>query len=66
MRNSAADIGTDTTGATLNVDDDANSDNNGFAIRCSLGGYVSGKQGTLSGTAGGQSFSNGCIDSVSP
>lgn len=38
--------------------------NGGVAIRCSIGGYVDGPVGTLSGTQGVKEIDGGCIDRV--
>jgi hypothetical protein len=67
MRNSGVDIGTDATGATPNFDDDTNTGTNGgFGVRCSVDGFVDGNLGSLTGTLGGTTFSEGCTNSVQP
>jgi parallel beta-helix repeat protein len=38
--------------------------NTGVAIRCTVGGYVDGPVGTLSGNQGVKSFDNSCVDRV--
>jgi hypothetical protein len=67
MRNAGVDIGTDATGATPNFDDDTNIGTNAlFGVRCAIDGFVDGNLGTLTGTLGGTSFSEGCTNSVQP
>jgi parallel beta-helix repeat protein len=67
MRNAGIDFGTDATGATPQFDDDINTGiNGGFGVRCMIAGFVDGRLGSLSGTLGGQSFSESCVDSVQP
>ena len=67
MRNAGLDIGTDATGATPQFDDDTNTGTNGgFGVRCVIAGFVDGRLGTLTGTAGGKSFAENCTDSVVP
>jgi parallel beta-helix repeat protein len=67
MRNAGLDIGTDATGATPQFDDDTNTGiNGGFGVRCLIAGFVDGRLGTLTGTAGGKSFAENCTDSVVP
>ncbi len=64
MRNASVDIGTDATGATPQFDDDTNTgSNSGVGVRCTIGGSVDGRLGTLTG---GKSFAEGCVDSVLP
>ncbi len=36
--------------------------NAGFGVKCSIGGYVEGPLGTLTGTQGAREFDNSCID----
>lgn len=65
MRNAGVDLGTDATGATPRFDDDTNTGTNaGFGVRCMIGGFVDGRLGTLTGTSGGKSFAESCVDSV--
>lgn len=67
QENSGANIGTDSTGETATVGDDTNTGNNpGFGIRCRVDGYASGNIGSLTGALGGQNFTQGCFDNVSP
>jgi Right handed beta helix region len=67
MRNAGVDIGTDATGATPQFDDDTNvGTNGGFGVRCMIAGFVDGRLGTLTGTSGGKSFAEACVDSVMP
>ena len=67
MRNAGLDIGTDANGATPQFDDDTNTGTNaGFGVRCMIAGFVDGRLGALTGTAGAKSFSEGCIDSSTP
>jgi hypothetical protein len=67
MRNAGVDIGTDSTGATPQFDDDTNTGtNHGFGVNCMIDGFVDGRLGTLTGTLGGKSFAEGCTDSVVP
>ena len=40
--------------------------NTGLGIRCSMGGSVDGRLGTLNGTKGGKKFDKGCLDSLKP
>ena len=64
-RNAGVDIGTDATGATPQFDDDTNTGTNGgFGVRCMIDGFVDGRLGTLTGTLGGKSFLESCVDSV--
>jgi parallel beta-helix repeat protein len=64
MRNAGVDIGTDATGATPQFDDDTNTGtNSGVGVRCTIGGFVDGR---LGGLTGGKSFAEGCVDSVLP
>jgi len=63
-RNSGADIGTN---LTASFDDDTNTGSNGaYGVHCMTDGFVDGLQGTLTGTLGGQSFDEDCVDSVAP
>ena len=65
MRNAGVDIGTDATGATPQFEDDTNTGSNGgFGVRCSIDGFVDGRLGTLTGTLGGKSFLESCVDSI--
>lgn len=65
MRNSGVDFGTDDRGTTPQVDDDTNTGTNaGFGVRCTIGGSVDGRLGTLTGVLGGKSFAEACTDSV--
>ena len=64
MRNSGVDIGTDVNGSTPTFDDDTNTGTNaGFAVNCSIGGFVDGRFGSLAGLLGLKRFAEGCIDS---
>ncbi len=66
-RNAGVDIGTDAIGATATLDDDTNTGTNGgFGVRCMIAGFVDGRLGALTGTAGGKSFAESCVDSVVP
>ncbi len=40
--------------------------NTGLGIRCSMGGSVDGRLGTLNGTKGAKKFDKGCLDSLKP
>jgi parallel beta-helix repeat protein len=65
IRGAGIDLGTDATGATPRFDDDVNSGaNGGFAVSCTIGGFVDGRLGTLTGSLGGKQFSESCVDSV--
>jgi len=67
MRGAGVDFGTDATNATPNFDDDTNTGTNGgYGVRCSIGGFVDGRLGTLTGVLGGKTFSESCVDSVVP
>ena len=67
MRNAGVDFGNDATGATPQFDDDINTGiNGGFGVRCMVAGFVDGRLGALTGTLGGKSFSESCVDSVQP
>jgi len=67
MRNAGLDIGTDSTGATPQFDDDTNTGTNGgFGVRCTIAGFVDGRLGALTGTLGGKTFTEACVDSVVP
>jgi parallel beta-helix repeat protein len=67
MRNAGLDLGTDVNNATPQFDDDTNTGTNtGFAVRCMIGGFADGRLGALAGAAGAKSFSEGCVDSVTP
>jgi len=67
MRNASLDLGTDVNGSTPQFDDDTNTGTNaGFGVRCMIAGFVDGRIGTLTGTAGFKSFSEGCVDSSMP
>ena len=67
MRNAGLDLGTDANGSTPQFDDDTNTGSNaGFGVRCMIAGFVDGRLGALTGTAGVKSFSEGCIDSSTP
>ena len=45
---------------------DAQLNNGGFGVRCTIGGYVEGPQGTLNGAKGAKECDKGCIDSLTP
>jgi parallel beta-helix repeat protein len=65
MRNAGVDTGTDATGATPQFDDDTNTGmNGGFGVRCMIDGFVDGRLGALTGTLGGKSFAENCVDSI--
>lgn len=65
IRGAGIDIGTDATGATPRFDDDTNTGANGrFGVSCSIGGFVDGRLGMLTGTLGGKQFLESCVDSV--
>jgi len=65
MRNAGVDLGTDTTGATPQFEDDTNTGTNGgYGVRCTIDGFVDGRLGTLTGTLGGKFFGEACTDSV--
>jgi hypothetical protein len=67
MRGAAVDIGTDATKSTPQFDDDTNvGTNGGFGVRCTIAGFVDGRLGSLTGTSGGKSFAEACVDSVVP
>ena len=64
MRNSGVDIGTDVNGSTATFDDDTNTGSNaGFAVNCSIGGFVDGRFGSLAGLLGLKRFAEACVDS---
>jgi hypothetical protein len=44
---------------------DPTTKNAGFGVKCSIGGYVEGPLGTLTGTQGAKEFDNSCIDRLS-
>ena len=64
------------SGVTLGSDDSERQDepnkteqtvnSAGFGINCSVGGYVDGRLGTLSGTKGAKNFETTCHDGVKP
>jgi parallel beta-helix repeat protein len=65
MRNAGVDLGTDATGATPQFEDDTNTGiNGGYGVRCTIGGFMDGRLGTLSGTLGGKFSGEACTDSV--
>jgi hypothetical protein len=65
IRGAGIDVGTDATGATPRFDDDTNTGSNGgFGVSCTIGGFVDGRLGTLTGSLGGKQFSESCVDSV--
>lgn len=67
MRGAGIDLGTDVSNATPQFDDDANTGSNtGFALRCTIAGFVDGRLGALIGALGAKSFTEGCTDSVLP
>jgi hypothetical protein len=67
MRGAAVDIGTDAASATPQFDDDTNvGTNGGFGVGCTIAGFVDGRLGALTGTSGGKSFAEACVDSVVP
>ncbi|HET9386119.1 MAG TPA: right-handed parallel beta-helix repeat-containing protein [Gemmatimonadales bacterium] len=43
---------------------DSAAQNRGFGIKCSIGGYVAGPRGTLSGIQGATNFDAACVDHV--
>jgi len=66
-RNSAVILGNEGTGRREGANKtDGQINNGGFGVRCTIGGYVEGSHGTLSGAKGGKDFTSGCIDSVKP
>jgi nitrous oxidase accessory protein NosD len=67
VRNSGVDFGTDATGSTPRFDDDVNTGSNGgFGVQCMIDGFVDGRLGALTGTLGGKTFAESCVDSVIP
>lgn len=65
MRNAGLDIGTDVTGTTPQFDDNTNTGaNGGFGVSCTIDGFVDGRLGALTGTAGGKNVTEACTDSV--
>jgi hypothetical protein len=61
-QNSGVNIGKDTGDTIFNL---PNSGNNGDkGLSCSIGGYVDGRLGTLSGAHGPLGISKGCFNSV--
>jgi parallel beta-helix repeat protein len=67
MRGAGVDTGTDATGATPQFDDNTNTGTNGgYGVRCTLGGFVDGRLGTLTGVLGGKFFAESCVDSLVP
>jgi parallel beta-helix repeat protein len=65
-RNSGADLGTDKGKRIRNLPNKTTANNGRFGIRCSRGGYVDGRLGTLIGEGGEKSFEEGCVDSLKP
>jgi parallel beta-helix repeat protein len=66
-RGAGVDTGTDATGATPQFDDDTNTGTNGgYGVRCTIGGFVDGRLGTITGTLGGAFFGESCVNSVVP
>ena len=52
-------------GATPQFDDNTNTGtNSGYGVRCTIGGFVDGRLGALTGMLGGKKFAEGCVDSV--
>ncbi len=62
--NSSVSLGKDTTTTYFDEPNETVLKNDGFGIRCKDGGYVEGRLGTLNGTRGGTSFTEGCIDKM--
>ena len=65
-RNSGVDLGQDRGKSIRNLPNKTSTKNGRFGIRCSRGGYVDGRLGTLNGTEGTKNFDEGCIDSLKP
>jgi len=67
MRGAGLDTGTDATHATPQFDDDTNTGTNGgYGVRCTIGGFVDGRLGTLTGALGGTLFAESCVNSLMP
>ncbi len=67
MRGAGVETGTDATGATPQFDDNTNTGTNGgYGVRCTIGGFVDGRLGTLTGALGGKFFAESCVDSLVP
>jgi hypothetical protein len=65
-RNSGVTLANEGTGRREGANKtDGQKNNGGFGVRCTIGGYVEGSLGTLSGAKGGKEFTSGCIDSLS-
>lgn len=43
---------------------DSAAKNQGFGIKCAVGGYVQGRLGTLTGTAGATNYDHGCVNGL--
>jgi hypothetical protein len=64
-RNSGVNFSSEREGPTDGPNmTDPGSKNRGVAVRCEVGGYVTGPLGTLSGTAGTKMFDRTCVDRV--
>lgn len=60
-RGAGANLGQHTGIGTLQQPNRTTMDNHGFGIRCEVGGYASGRLGSLNGESGAQSYSSGCV-----
>jgi hypothetical protein len=65
-RGAGANLGQHSGGGLLQQPNQTSVNNGGFGIRCDVAGYASGKLGSLSGSSGAQSYSNGCVNDLEP
>ena len=62
--NSGVNLGSDTGSSIFSLPNDTATPNVNNGISCDIGGYADGLLGTLNGSGGPTSFSNGCINSL--
>jgi hypothetical protein len=65
-QNSGVNLGNDAGAAPQDQPNNTVTNNLGFGIRCSNNSSADGRQGTLNGNAGPQSFAASCVNSLTP
>ena len=63
-RNSGVNLGSPAGTDLDELPNSTTTNNTDFGIRCFINSYADGRLGTLNGTAGAESFSSGCINSL--
>jgi hypothetical protein len=65
-QNSGVNLGNDTGSAPQDQPNSTTALNLGFGVSCGSNSYADGRQGTLNGALGPQSFAPSCVNSLLP